>query len=112
MIDVIMEFAGAYYMVRVEGSNVSFGAKTGANVMMSTIDNMKLDYSGVIKEFPDLVEAVDWREEAIKRFKNKIKGLKNEEDIVKYVIADLTRWGYKPKYKQKNGFRMEVLNAN
>lgn len=109
MIDVILEFAGGYYMVRVIGDHITFGAKTGYNVMMAPIDNMKLDYPGTIREFPDLETNNDWRKIAIQRFKDKIKSFKTEEDKVNYIIQDLSKFGYKALYKQKAGFRVEVI---
>jgi hypothetical protein len=58
----------------------------------------------------DLKESENWREEAIKRFKNKIGDLESEDKIVDYLISDLRKFGYKPYYKQKQGFRKEAIH--
>jgi len=107
MIDVIMQFGTDIIMVRVKGNSVSFGSKVGHNPMMATIDGLKLSRSGVIKEFPELADTDNWREEAIAKFKDKIKGLNDENKIVSYVVDDLSKFGYKPLYKQKQGMRIE-----
>ena len=35
--------------------------------------------------------------------------MKNEDEVVEYIVSDLKKYGYVPKYKQKSGFRAEVL---
>lgn len=73
------------------------------------IENIKLSYSGVIKEFPDLMNQNNWRVEAIKRFKAKLKTFKTEGEKADYIIKDLRKYGFVPKYKQKAGHRVEVI---
>jgi len=72
---------------------------------------LRFDKAGVIKEFPDLKDNEEWRFEAIKRFKEKIKSLNNESEVSDYIINELKGCGYKPKFKQRAGFRREVLNV-
>ena len=74
------------------------------------IDNMQLNYEGVVKEHPDLEGKKDWNQQAIKRFKEKIKSFENENDTAKYIIKELKGVGYEPKYKQKQDFRREVIS--
>ena len=50
---------------------MQFGTTTFGAVM-TDISGMRLDYDGVIKEFPDLKDKEDWKQEAVKRFKDKI----------------------------------------
>lgn len=109
MIDVIFYFGTEVILVRVDGHNVQF-ANSRYGATMATIEGLRLDRAGVIKEFPDLAGKENWREEAIKRFKEKIKSFKNEEERIKYIIDDLTKFGYVAKYKRKQGHRMETLN--
>ena len=112
MIDVIMRMGPEFIIVRIQGHNISFGAKTGNNPLMATIDNIYLSHAGVIREFPELKDEPNWRVEAIAKFKDKIRELDNEEDIYKYVVGDLKKFGWLPVYRQKAGHRMEAFNAN
>jgi hypothetical protein len=108
MIGVIFQFGTEYVEVRVEDKNILFRTiQTGG--MFSPIEGLKLDSNGVLKEHPDLKDKKDWREIAIKRFKEKIKNMENENQITNYIIKDLTKFGYIPLSKQRSGFRPEKL---
>lgn len=108
MISVMFKFAGEYVLITILGSKVYFSnSKYGSK--QTTIEYLQLDKKGVIKEFPDLAKNSNWRDEAIKRFKDKISSMKTEEERVEYIINDLTKYGYVPMYKQKNGFRVEAI---
>lgn len=108
MIDMILSLGTEIVLVRVEGHSVMFASSSSGN-KFSDISGMKLDKSGVIKEFPDLKDDEQWRQKAIERFKSKIKMMKTEDVIVDYVRDDLKKYGYKPMYKQRAGFRRERL---
>lgn len=108
MIQVIFGFAGEKVLIKVDNHNVIFGS-TQNGAQMATIEGIRLDYAGVCREHPDLETHDDWRGEAIKRFKKKIKSLKTEEEIADYLIEDLSKFGYTPEQKQKNGSRPEVI---
>ena len=103
MIGIIFEYGSNRVEIRIEGANCFF--RTSAFQNFVTIDKIKLDKKGVIKEFPDLKDNKDWRLKAIERFKEKIKNMKNEDERVIYVIDDLTKFGYKPLFLQKKGSR-------
>jgi hypothetical protein len=77
--------------------------------MFATIDNLKLDRAGVIKEFPDLKDNESWNLIAKKRFKDKINSFNTEMEKADYIINDLKKFGYKVLYRQRNGFRVEKL---
>jgi hypothetical protein len=103
-IGLILQLASELIEVRIDNNIVYFRtANTGG--AFATIDNLKLSYSGVVKEHPDLKDVKDWREQTIKRFKDKIKTIDTEEKQATYIIEDLKKYGYKPLYKQKKGFR-------
>ena len=104
MIDVIFQFGSKHVLVRINGTNCLFmtGQFGGA---FAPIDSLQLDYKGVIKEFPDLENKTDWKQQAINRFKEKMKELKTEDERMNYIIDDLKKFGYKPLYKQVEGFR-------
>ena len=104
MIDTIMQFGTEIVFVRVSGNSISFSTSSQREVM-STIEGMKLDYNGTIKEFPDLKDNDNWRTEAIKRFKVKIKNMKSEDEVNEYIINDLRKFGYAPIKTMKFGSR-------
>ena len=104
MIQIILNYANEVVICRIQGHKVEFGSTiTGA--VLGTIDGIKLDYTGTIREFPDLQNDIDWRNKAILRFKEHLKKLQNEEEISKYIIKELRYKGYTPKIKQKDGQR-------
>lgn len=108
MITIIFEHLNEKVLLQVEGNKVWFSTTTFGNVRAS-IEHLKLNYTGVVREFPDLEERDDWREEAIKRFKKNIESMKSEDDVSRYLINDLKKFNYIPLLKQKNGFRAEVI---
>lgn len=69
------------------------------------IEGIKLEKAGCIKEHPDLKENNNWKDETIKRFKQKIKDYETEKQRMKYIISDLTKHDYKPLYYQQQGHR-------
>ena len=110
MIDLIFERTPEIIFIRIQGPNVTFSTSIqDQGRIYASIDNMKLDYEGVIKEHPDLKDREDWNEEAIKRFKEKIKSYETEDEISDYVIKELKSVGYQPMYRKKQGFRREDL---
>ena len=108
MIYLYFDYFGEKILIEVNGNKVWFSNSQYGNVK-ATIDHIQLNYSGVIKEFPDLRNNDNWKEIARQRFKDKIKSLNKENDIVNYLITDLKKFGYVPLMKQKRGFRTEVI---
>ena len=108
MEEVMFDFAGDYILVRVNNNRVSFSNSKYGN-QMATIEGLKLDKNGVLKEWPDLKDKEDWKETAIKRFKEKIRSMQTESEVCEFIIYDLQKYGYKPLYRQKNGFRRQKL---
>lgn len=104
MIDILFQQESHFILVRISGNSVLFG-NTAQGMLMSDISGLKLYYSGVIKEFPDLEKSENWKEEAIKRFKAKIKSLPTEGKIGDYIIEDLRKHGFEPKKIQIKGRR-------
>lgn len=109
MIDIIFYQGAEIIFVRVDGNDVKFASGNNPN-MFGPIEGLKLNYVGVVREFPDLETADDWKEQAIERFKDKIKSYDSEDEKVEYIIQDLKKHGFIPKFKQKQGFRKEVLH--
>jgi len=108
MIGIIFQLASEHVQVNIDGTNVLFRTN-GTNGAWATIDNLQLNYAGVLKEHPDLKDSKDWKQQAINRFKDKIKNMKTEKERVDYIISDLTKFGYKGLCKQRQGFRVEKL---
>jgi hypothetical protein len=104
VIGLIFYYAQEIIYIRIDGHNVHFSNSTFGAVE-TTIDGLKLNKSGVLKEHPDLKDRDDWKEQAVIRFKESINSLRNEDAIAEYIIMDLKKYGYVPKWKQKAGFR-------
>ena len=104
MIEVLFEMGSEIILVVIRGKDVKFGTSS-YGCKLADISGLKLDYVGVCREFPDLELRDDWKEEAIYRFKEKIKELKSEIEISKYIIDELSKSGYKAKSMQRGGFR-------
>lgn len=108
MIGVIFNYGSERVEVIIDTTNCYFrtGQFGGA---LAPIDLLKIDKAGSIKEHPDLANRNDWKEETIKRFKDKLKKLKTEKERMKYVIDDLSKIGYKPVYIQRSGHRPQKI---
>ncbi len=108
MITILFGFGNEKILVSIKGYNVTF-ASTKYGAKETSIDGLQLSHQGVIKEFPDLEDKDDWAEQAIKRFKNKVKSFTNENERADYIISDLKKHGYMPEQRQKGGFRPKSL---
>ena len=109
MIGVIFDYSGDKVEVRVTGNQVLFRTnQTGSQ--FTTIEGLKLDYKGVCREHPDLEKKENWKGEAIKRFKEKIKSYDTEEQKINYIINDLKKFGYIPCFIQKAGHRIKKIS--
>ena len=102
MIKGTFEFAKERADVIVDGNNLLFYDSNG---MMTTIDGLRIDKTGVIKEFPDLENDDDWKKKAIERLKEHIKEIKTETETLDYVKEELEKFGWVPLYKQRAGHR-------
>ena len=107
MIGVIFQYLDELIEVRVDGKSIFF--RDHPNHPFVPFENLRLNQDGVIKEFPQLKDNENWRKEAIELFRIKLMSMRNEDEIVKYIIEDLSKWGYVPLFKQKAGFRPEKI---
>lgn len=111
MITIMFNRANEVVIVRIDGHKIEFGSNIfGAK--MGTIEGLRLDYTGTIREFPDLKDDIDWRVKAIERFKHHIQKLDSEGEITEYVIGELGKQGYKAVIKQRHGFRPEKIQCH
>jgi len=105
VIGIIFDFGGEPVEVRIDGNNCYFRTLQFGGAF-ATIEGLKLDYNGVCREHPDLELAKDWREQAITRFKDKLKTFKTEMEKINYIKEDLKKVGYVPLYMQQQGHRV------
>lgn len=104
MIRIFFGFANEKVLITIRGNNVTF-SQTSFGAIESQIEGLRLDYQGCCREYPDLETRSDWREETIKRFKEKIKGLQTEREVANYLMEDLKPFGYVPELIQRDGHR-------
>jgi len=105
MIGVIFQFGNEFITVEVRGTELLFRT-SDYNSQVAPLESLQLSRSGVIKEFPDLVAAEDWKEQALNRLKMKIKDMASEIERINYIITDLKSFGYIPYAYQKQGHRV------
>lgn len=113
MIDIMLRKGGQSILVRVINRDLRFAEFKGGSLLWANIDGIKFNVAGILKEFPDL-EPLENREVlriGKERFKEKIKNMKSEEEIKDYIIEDLMQHGYKPKYTQRKGHRIQIWKA-
>ncbi len=104
MIGILFKYGTELIEVVIDNNSLLFQTKqTGS--MLAPIDSLKLDKAGCIKEHPDLKDRKDWREESIKRLKDKLKKMKTEKEKTEYVISELSKKGYTPYMMRKAGHR-------
>lgn len=109
MIGIIFTFGAEVVEVRIDENILLFKISTyGARYY--PIENLHINKSGAIKMFPDLEDNEDWKNEALKRFKEYFIKIEGEQNKANYVIEELKKCGYIPKYKQIQGFRTQVIN--
>ena len=104
MIEILFEHGNEVILVVITGKKVRFGSTT-YGAQLADISGLSLSYDGVIEEFPDLKDRLDWEEEAALRFEDYISNLKTEEEIYDYIIIELEKNGYIAKSKRRKGFR-------
>jgi hypothetical protein len=109
MIGIIFQFGGEVVETKVIGTQVYLRTSTFGSQFVS-LDSLYFSKAGVVKEHPDLEGDDEWKIKAIARLKEKLKEMSSESKVVDYLIEDLAKHGYVAKYKQRAGFRVEVLS--
>lgn len=107
MRDLIFKFGSELIAIKVNNKQLQFCKVQGGYVKYSPIEGLKLEVSGILKEFPDLKgkEEKQMKKIAIQRFKKKIASMKTEEEIQKYLKDDLKKHGYIMTHIRRAGFR-------
>lgn len=102
--ELLFELGGETILVVINRKEVKFG-NTKYGAVLADITGLKLSYEGVYRQFPDLETVKDWKQQACKRFKEKINSMNSEDEISDYIIKELKTHGYIPKFKRRKGFR-------
>jgi len=89
--------------VIIDESNIMFRDTSSGTT--TTIHGLKLSKGGVIKEHPDLKDDDNWRKKAIERLKEHTKKFKTEKDKLNYIVEELSKHGYEPRFFQRAGHR-------
>lgn len=105
MILGVFELAGEQSEIVVDQNNLLF--KEGGSNTITTLEGLQLNKSGVLKEFPDLKDNPEWKKIAIERLKNHVKNIEGEKKKLDYIKVELTKFGWKPLFRQRAGFRPE-----
>ena len=108
MIQGTFKLASDLVQVVIRGNELLFYDISSGTI--TTIEGLKLDLTGVIKEFPDLKDDEDWKKKAIERLKEYMKQFGKEIDKLNYVKLELTKWGWEALYFQRAGFRPQKFN--
>ena len=104
MITLLFGYTNEKVMIVIHGNSVKFSS-TVFGAIHADISGLKLDYSGSIRQFPDLETNTNWKEEVIKRWKLKIKSHKTEMETVEYITEELKPHGYVLEQIQRKGSR-------
>ena len=93
---------GEIIEVIIKGNELMFVDSHGT---MTTIEGIKLDRGGCIREHPDLKDNPDWKQITKERFKKHYKTFSTERQKLEYVKTELNKFGYEPMFYQRAGHR-------
>lgn len=108
MIGAVFKLGGESIEVRIIGAKVLFRTSS-YGTQFADIRGLRLSKTGCLIDNPDLEHHPQWKTEVIKRFKEKIKKMKDDEERLDYVIDELRKFGYKPMYKAREGHRPRLI---
>ena len=111
MITMRFRIGGKIQVIQITGKELVFAELVGGMPKIATIEGLRLVPSEIVKKFPDLkgkpIEYI--KKEAIRRFKEHLKSMKSEEEIMEYVRKELEPHGYQLLMYQKSGWRPVVV---
>jgi hypothetical protein len=105
MILGVFELGADQAEIVVDNNNLMF--KDGGSNTITTLEGLQLSKSGVLKEFPDLTDNPEWKKISLERLKEHVKTLEGENNKMNYIKDELTKFGWKPLFKHRAGFRPE-----
>lgn len=103
MIKGTFEGLSGFVEVIVDGNNLMFFDVSSGQI--TTIEGLRILYNDVINTFPDLENNDNWKKEAINKIKEHMKTYETEMEKLNYVKDELVKFGNKPLYYQKAGWR-------
>jgi len=92
--------------VRIVDGNQLYFRSSGYGGAFAPIESIRLTKEGAVKEFPDLAGDVEWKSKSIDRLKKHLESLSSDDEKIKYIINDLSKYGYIPYAIQKQGHRV------
>jgi hypothetical protein len=97
--------------IRISGCKVEYGKMFGNQLFFMPIEQLKFDYAGILREFPDLKDKPEneARLISVQRLKEHLAKMNSEEEVSEYIIDELKKSGAIPQIKQRSGFRPERL---
>lgn len=108
MIGVVFTFGTDVVEVRIDGANLLFrNSNQGAH--FAPLEGLQVSKAGVVKEFPELADDPEWKTKSLAKFKDKLAAMASDNERATYIIEDLKKYGYVPRFKQREGFRVEKL---
>ena len=107
MLKITFKLGGEIIDVVIDLNNVMFCDVSTNSI--TTIEGLKLDMAGVLKEHPDLEGDDEWRKKAINRLKEHFKKMEKEKEKADYIIRELTKFGYEGLMIQRAGHRPEKI---
>lgn len=108
MINITFQLGTEFISIKIEGNSLFFMDANSGQV--TTLEGLNINKPGVLKEFPDLENEVEWRKIAIERLKEYMRKIESEKEKMNYIIGELSKWGYKPLFYQVAGFRVKKIN--
>ncbi len=108
MIGVIMHFANDVVEFRVIGNQLHIrNSAYGSSLVPLSPGNIGLNYDGVIKELPYLKGDDKWKEKACDKIKERFRELETDDEKINYIVDEMKKYGYIPRFTQKKGHRPE-----
>lgn len=105
--ELVFNKHGEIVIVKIQGDELYFSNEQMGYKTFVPLELLRLSLSGILKEFPDLEgkEDSEIKKEAIKRLRNHIKTILGYTEKREYVIKELEKHGYVPKFIRRPGFR-------
>ena len=105
MIGIIFTRGGTEFVdIRIEGNNINWRS-TDYGSQFFPLETLSFDKTKVLNEFPDLKDNPLWRDEALKRLKDKIHSFSTEKEKASYIVKELEIIGFQPHSYQIQGCR-------